>query len=347
MRRARGYLWTIVLVGLVTAVGLPLRGHLADPDLVMLYLVAIAASAARFGRGPSVVASASSVLAFNFFFVRPFHTVAIADEHYVLTFAMMFAVGLATSALVLRVRRGQIEELRSALLSTLSHDLRTPLAAITGAGTTLREGLDALTPGQRTELLDTICQEADRLERLVGNLLEMTRLESGALVVKREWVPLEEMVGSALTRLETRLGGRTVTTDLPEALALVSVDPVLFEQLIVNLVENAAKHTPPGSPIAIAARAVAGGVDIEVCDRGPGLPAGGETRLFEKFFRGPHAGVEGAGLGLAICRGIARAHGGWIVAENRPGGGAVFRVHLPASGAAPVVPPSDAGESAP
>jgi two-component system sensor histidine kinase KdpD len=340
MRRARGYLWTIVLVGLVTAVGLPLRAHLADTDVVMLYMVAICAAAARFGRGASVLASAASVMAFNFFFVAPYHTLRIAHERYMLTFVMMFAVGLLTSALLIRVRQGQHEELRSALLSTVSHDLRTPLAAITGAGTTLREGWDALTTDQRREMLDTICQEAERLERLVGNLLDMTRLEAGAVEVKREWVPLEEMVGSALSRLEARLAGREITTDLPEALPLVPVDPVLFEQLFVNLLENAAKHTPRDTPIEVRARAVVGGVEIEVADRGPGLPDGGDSKVFEKFFRGPHTSVEGAGLGLAICRGIARAHGGTVVAENRPAGGSLFRVHLPISGAPPRIPVS-------
>jgi two-component system, OmpR family, sensor histidine kinase KdpD len=338
MRGARGYLWTIVFVGLVTAVGLPLRGHLADADVVMLYMVAICTAAARFGRGPAVLASAASVLAFNFFFVPPYHTFRSTDEHFLLTFAMMFAAGLLTSALLHRVRQGQREELRSALLSTVSHDLRTPLAAITGAGTTLKEGWEALTPPQRSEMLDTICQEAERLERLVSNLLDMTRLEAGALSVKREWVPLEEMVGSALARLESRLAGRTITTDLPESLPLVSVDAVLFEQLFVNLLDNAAKHTPRDTPIEVRARSSADGVEIEVADRGPGLPAGGETRLFDKFFRGPHTSVEGAGLGLAICRGIAHTHGGTVTAENRPGGGSLFRVQLPLSGPPPSVP---------
>ena len=184
MRVLRGYLFSIALVALVTALGLPLRGYLADPDVVMLYLVAIAVAATLFGRGPAVLASAGSVLAWDFFFVVPFHTFAIADPHYLLTFAMMFAVGLITSGLVRRVRRGQIEALRSALLSTVSHDLRTPLAAITLAATALADEGGGLTAAQRAELLAAICEEANRLERLVANLLDMTRLESGALTIR-------------------------------------------------------------------------------------------------------------------------------------------------------------------
>jgi K+-sensing histidine kinase KdpD len=339
MRRGRSYLWTIALIALVTVIGLPLRGYLADPDLVMLYLVAIGAAAARFGRRPSVVASALSVLAYDFFYVVPFHTFRIADQHYVLTFAMMFAVGLITSGIALRVRRGEVEAMRSALLSAVSHDLRTPLAAITGAATALRDASADLTPAQRDELTSAICEEAERMERLVGNLLDMTRVEAGALRVARDWVPLEEVVGSALARLERPLAGREVVTALPPTLPLVSVDPVLFEQVFVNLIENATKYTPPGTPIEVSARVAHGAVEVDVADRGPGLPAGAE-RLFEKFARGPHGGVPGAGLGLAICRGIVAAHDGTLTGEARDGGGARFRIRLPLAGG-PAAPPGE------
>jgi K+-sensing histidine kinase KdpD len=340
---------TTAFVAVVTAAGLPLRGHLADPDLVMLYMLAIGASAVLFGRGPSIAGSALSVLAYDFFFVPPTHTFAIADEHYVLTFAMMFVVGLLTSGLTLRVRRGHVEAMRSALLSSVSHDLRTPLATITGAATTLRDEAGALDVSQRSELLDAICEEAERMERLVGNLLDMTRVQSGALQIKREWVPIEEVVGSALTRLEGQLGGRSVVTALPADLPLASVDPVLLEQVFVNLFENAAKHTPPGTPIEVGASAGASGgeVIIEVADRGPGLPPGSEDRLFEKFFRGPRVPTGGAGLGLAICHGMMRAHGGTITAANREGGGAVFRLRLPIAAGAPRMPFPDKLPGAP
>jgi K+-sensing histidine kinase KdpD len=330
---------TIAFVAAVTAVGLPLRRNLAGPDLVMLYMLAIGASAVLFGRGPSIAGSALSVLAYDFFFVPPTHTFAIADQHYVLTFAMMFVVGLLTSGLTLRVRRGQVEAMRSALLSSVSHDLRTPLATITGAATTLRDEAGALADGQRSDLLDAICQEAERMERLVGNLLDMTRVQSGALQLKREWLPLEELVGSALTRLERQLGGRPVLTALSADLPLASVDPVLLEQVFVNLFENAAKHTPAGTSIEVSARASSGEMIIEVADRGPGLPPGSEERLFEKFFRGPRVPpTGGAGLGLAICDGVMRAHGGTIAAQNRSGGGALFRMRLPIPAGAPPMP---------
>jgi K+-sensing histidine kinase KdpD len=338
-RRPWRYGIAVLLVAVITALGRLAGSHVGEADLVMLYLLAVVIAGARFGRGPSLVAATLSVLAFDFFFIPPTFTFLVSEKRYVLTFAIMLAVSLVTSGLSLRVTT---EERRSSLLSALSHDLRTPLAAITGAATTWRDESAAIDGAQRREMLDTICEEADRLERLVRNLLDMTRLESGVLVVKRQWLPLEEIVGSALTRLESQLEGRPVRTDLPDDLPLVSVDAVLLEQVFVNLLENAAKYTPAGSSVEIVARANAEGrsVVIEVCDRGPGIASGDESRLFEKFFRGrtPLPGSTGAGLGLAICHGVISAHGGTIAAANRQGGGAVFRMTLPIVGTPPPTP---------
>ncbi len=236
--------------------------------------------------------------------------------------------------------RAKTEELRSGLLSAVSHDLRTPLAAITGAGTMLREDA-ALDPALRRDLVETVCEEAERLERLVSNLLDMTRLDSGTVEPKREWVPLVEVIGGALTRLERRLAGRKVTTAIPEDVPLLSIDPVLVEQLFLNLLENAAKYTPPGSDIDVRAAREGGTLVVDVADRGPGLPAGDEERVFERFHRGEHAGVRGVGLGLPIARAIAQAHGGRLAAANRPGGGAVFRLTLPL----PAEPPPHSAEA--
>jgi two-component system sensor histidine kinase KdpD len=505
--QVRGYAWTAVLAAVTTGLGLLVHEWFAAPDLVMLFLLFVGITAALFGRGPSILASALSVLAYNFFFVEPHHTFQVHDQRNLLTFAMMFIVGLATSALTTRIRRqaaearareertaalydlsrdlgsaldkkqvadvatrhaadfcggtarvflpdasgmiattaetcpdapsdgyeasavrwafehtrpaglgthtvpearvvcvplrsglgrenlgvlslapqgaaplsveqrhfveafarqvalaferarladaakaaalrAKTEEMRSSLLSAVSHDLRTPLGAITGAATTLRDDAGTMEPRERAELLETICEEADRLERLVRNLLDMTRLESGTLEVKREWVPLEEIVGAALNRLEAQLAGRPIRTKLSPELPLVSADPVLLEQVFINLLENARKHTPSGTPIEIGARAGSSMTIIDVADRGPGLPQGSESRVFERFFRAGSTRVPGAGLGLAICRGIVEAHGGTITAENRDGGGALFRMVLPRVGEAPAVPP-DSGLDGP
>ncbi|MBI2893000.1 MAG: sensor histidine kinase KdpD [Deltaproteobacteria bacterium] len=235
--------------------------------------------------------------------------------------------------------RAEREELRNALLSSVSHDLRTPLASITGAATALIDGDPPR--AAREDLLETIHEEADRLNRLVGNLLDMTRLESGGFRLRKEWVPIEEVVGCALNRLERALSGRRVELDLPADLPLVALDPVLVEQVFINLLENAAKYTRPETPIEIGARAARETVVIEVADRGPGLAAGAEERVFEKFFRACSA-PAGSGLGLTICRGILQAHGGQITAENRPGGGALFRITLPVGGSPPALAPESA-----
>lgn len=233
--------------------------------------------------------------------------------------------------------RAKTEEMRSSLLSAVSHDLRTPLGSITGAGTSLRDDA-ALSDGQRRELVELICDEAARLARLVTNLLDMTRLESGALQLKRDWAPLDESISSALTRLEDRLGERAVAVKLAPQLPLILADPVLLEQLFVNLLENAAKYTPAGTPIEITARRDGDNVVVELLDDGPGLPPGSEEKVFDKFYRGPQTGDSGAGLGLPICRGIVEAHGGTIAAERRSEGGARFRIMLPIGGEPPPVP---------
>jgi len=261
--------------------------------------------------------------------------------HLLEIFASQTAVAIERIQAALAVRDAQLqvetERMRSALLSAVSHDLRTPLAAITGAASSLRSQRHRMDEATQQELLDSIEQEANRLDRLVNNVLEMTRLESGAVSVKREWHSLEEIVGAALTRLDHVLEGRPITTELPPGL-MVSADDVLLEQVIWNILENAAKYTPAGSPIKLAAHAQNGGVTIEITDSGPGFAPGEVERIWEKFYRGRREGTRGAGLGLAVCRSIVVAHGGRIEAENQPQGGALIRIWLPAAGKPPEVP---------
>ena len=261
------------------------------------------------------------------------HMLDVENRSFLDAFVRQAAISIERARLTEEAKasalRARTEEMRSSLLSAVSHDLRTPLAAITGAGTTLRDDSGKLGPEQQAELFDTICTEAERMERLVANTLDMVRLESGGFAPKREWIPLEEIVGSALARLDAKLGEREVKLDLPENLPLVSVDPVLFEQVFVNLIENAVKYSGSESPIEVRARREDGTVVIEVADRGPGLPPGDETRVFEKFYRGPRVRSGGVGLGLPICLGIVQAHGGSLLAANRDGGGAVFTICMP------------------
>jgi two-component system, OmpR family, sensor histidine kinase KdpD len=257
-------------------------------------------------------------------------------------FASQTALAVERAALAEEARaaweRVEAEFLRNTLLSGVSHELRTPLAGITGSASALIDsGLD-LTPEARGELLDTILAEAEQMERLINNLLDMTRLEAGGLSLKKDWQPLGEVVGSALRALDRRLHGREVKINLPADLPLVNIDAVAIEQVLANLLDNAVEHTPPNSAIEISARLTQQDVIVEVADRGPGLPAGTERRVFDKFFRaGKGESRRGIGLGLAISRGIVEAHGGKISAENRQGGGAVFRFTLPRTAQPPAV----------
>ena len=238
--------------------------------------------------------------------------------------------------------RAETERLRNSLLSSVSHDLRTPLASITGAASTLLENEAHLDADTRRDLLESLHEEADRLNRLVQNLLEMTRLESGALQLHTEWHLVEEVVGAALGRFGKALARRAVTTRVPPDLPLVPMDDVLIEQVLINLLDNVLKYTPAESPIEVSAEDGGGAVLIEVADRGPGLRAGEERRIFEKFHRAEAAPTQrGAGLGLAICRGIVNAHGGRIWAENRPGGGVSVRFTLPVKEAPPILSEHD------
>ncbi|MBI5268071.1 MAG: DUF4118 domain-containing protein [Burkholderiales bacterium] len=236
------------------------------------------------------------------------------------------------------------ERLRNSLLSAISHDLRTPLAALVGLTDTLRLTPPALPPTHE-DVAGAIRESALRMNAMVANLLDMARLEAGAVSLRREWLPVEEVVGSALAACAPALRGRPVQVRLPDDLPLVHLDAALFERVLVNLLENAAKYTPAGSAIEIGARAASDSVTLLLDDHGPGLPAGREEAVFEKFERGrKESATPGVGLGLAIARAIVQAHGGRIHAANRSGpagvDGARFTIELPRG-----EPPADDGST--
>jgi DNA-binding response OmpR family regulator len=465
------YLAATAIVGVTLGIAMLLRELFQLPDLEMLFLLAVMAVAGLFGQRPAVLAAALGVACYDFFFVPPFHTFSVEDRRYLLTFGMMFAVGLVMSELATRLRRqerlasgreertaalyaltrelasaeqpqdiaasaarhvansfrarvvvlapaldgvltplaaagsdaaleasdlavakwtfehGQLaglgtdtlpgskavamplqagssllgvlvlvpteqgalradqrdlldvfsrqvavslerarlseeaktaalrartEEMRSSLLSAVSHDLRTPLASITGAATVLRDEPD-LERETKSELVESIVDQAERMERLVGNLLDMTRLESAGITLRKDWVPLDEIIGSALTRLETRLGDRAVNVDIAPDVPLVFVDPVLLGQLFLNLLENAIKYTPPSTAIGIRAVRVGEQVTIDVYDHGPGAPCG----------------RRGGGLRQVLPRAAPRRAGGRAGSGDLPRGRQRARRHHP------------------
>jgi two-component system sensor histidine kinase KdpD len=492
------YLAGILMTAAATLVCLPLRGPLELSNIVMVYLLGVAAVAVYLGRGPSILASLLSVAAFDFFFVPPFHTFAVADAQYVVTFAVMLVVGVLISELAARVRlqariagyreerasalyemtrelaateklenivrsavkhlskvfasqvvvllpdsggrvryprsestfgslhgadlsvsqwvydhgkpaglgtdtlagsdtlfvplvtpnktlgvlallprnprrvfvpeqrrlldtfsgqiavaieraqmaeaargaelRAETEGVRNALLSAISHELRTPLATIVGASSSLAEPPAGMSEAARRELARSVADEARRMGEVMAKVLDLARLQAGATRVQPGWHPIEEVIGAALARLAPKLTAHHVTTRLPAKNRLARIDDVLVEQVLVNLLENAAKYTAAGTRITIAAEFSRDDLVITVIDDGPGLPPGQEKKIFDKFHRGaPETAPGGAGLGLAICKAIVEAHGGSISAENIPAGGAMFQFTIPQDTEPPAV----------
>jgi two-component system sensor histidine kinase KdpD len=232
----------------------------------------------------------------------------------------------------------EAERLRNSLLSAISHDLRTPLATIIGSASTLAEDTGLLQPRDRLDLSRAIVDEAERMSNLVNNILDMARLDAGALDLNKQWHPLEEIIGTALTILHKQLQGRPVKVKLPPGIPMLFADAVMIEQVLINLLENALRYTTAGSALEITVESGARIVSICVADQGPGIPPGMEERLFEKFYQARHETAQsGVGLGLAICRAIIEVHGGKIYARNRAAGGAEFIFELPADQPPPEV----------
>jgi len=338
---------SIVVVGTCTVVALLLRNRLETATFAMLYLLGVVVVAMRLRRSAAILNALLSVTAFHYFCVPFRDSFVLENSNYVLTLIAMLVVALVISTLTFKIRAqaaqvlsSQIavesERTRNSLLSAVSHDIKTPLSSIYGAATSLLEEEDRLDKSERHELAQSIADETERLNQVVTNLLEMTRLEEG-LDIKRDWQPLEEIIVSALTNTKKLLGSRMVATNIPSDLPLIYADGVLLEQLFINLLENAAKYTPPESRIGISAVPHGQKLLVFLHDNGPGFPPGQERRVFEKFFRGKTDGIRGAGLGLAICRAIVERHQGVISASNSSTGGARITIELPMEGAPPPV----------
>lgn len=232
----------------------------------------------------------------------------------------------ATEAEVLR----RSDKLKNALLNAVSHDLRTPLSSIVASAGTLRLADVEWSDDERRDFAGAIEQEAERLNRIVGNLLDLSRIQGGALAPTRDWHDPALLLRGAIERLRPFVAGHRLIVDIPPELPAVLLDPVEIDQVVANLVENAAKYSPPGETIRVAAAIDGHELRVVVEDQGPGLPAGDMARLFEPFYRAPATqGVRGSGLGLAVARGLVAAHGGRIWAENRANGGARFSFTVP------------------
>ena len=239
------------------------------------------------------------------------------------------------------------ERLRTALFNSISHELRTPLASITGAVTSLLEGDDIFTADSRRSLLQNMKKSAHRMNRLVSNLLDMARIESGMMRPNKQWCDTEDIIGVALRRVEENLGEHSINVEIMDTLPLIQADYSLLEQVLANLLDNAIKYSPPDGVITVSAQKKGNEVLISVSDEGAGIPEKERHKVFDKFFRREFCpDSKGTGLGLSICRGIVEAHKGNIWVEGRPGGGSIFILSLPLSAQQPkVVTPTKGGST--
>ena len=370
MPSARSIGAAIACVVVVTVVvgAIESRAHIAG--IAMLYLVAVLASAAFAGRGAAVIAAVASFLTYNWFFVEPLHTFQVGDPEEWLALVLFLVTAAITGQLAAQLRdrareaaareretrhlyeererlRQQAtdaevlrraDELKTALLGAVSHDLRTPLSSIIASAGSLQQRDVEWTASERDGFIADIEGEARRLERIVANLLDLSRMESGTLRPERGWYDLAALIDDVLGRLRTQTAGHRVHVDVPDDLPPVPVDYVEIDQVLSNLVENAAQHTPPGTNVWLGARATADELRVTVSDDGPGIAEDMRARLFDAFVRGgDRRGTRGAGLGLAIARGLVEAHGGRITADARPGGGAIIAFTLPLRAPAPAV----------
>ncbi len=340
-RESAGYWSAAGAVLLCTLIGSAMTPRFDIVNIAMVYLLAVVIVALRFSRGAAIFSAAGSVAAFDFMFVPPEGAFTIHDAQYLLTFAIMLVVALVISNLMARSSRenaertalaveAETERVRSTLLASISHDLRTPLAVMAGASSSLAERGDLMTTEERSALARSIYGQARDMSEQVDKVLQMTRFEMGAIALSRDWSSVSEIVGSVLARLKARLSSHQLVVDIAPDLPLVRVDATLIEQVLVNLLENAARHTPANTLVHVRGLLKDAQVVVSVEDFGPGLEDRDIERVFDKFYRRAEEGpVAGVGLGLAICRAIVSLHGGRIWAEQIPGGGTAFRFAIP------------------
>lgn len=262
------------------------------------------------------------------------HGLTVEQHQLLWAFASQAALALERARLADQARKAEMaqvaEHLQAALLSSISHNLRTPLASIAATLSSLQEPQVHFDETTQQELIATAWQEANHLNQLLGNLLDMSRLESGVIRVQPEPCDVQDLIGVALSEVRDRLGGHNIETHVPEELTLIPMDFVLMVQVVVNLLDNAIKYSPPGSSITLSALRADEHMEISVTDQGPGIPPQEQTRIFDKFYRGGQRdGVGGTGLGLSIVKGIVDAHEGDISMHSVVGEGTTFTVRLP------------------
>jgi K+-sensing histidine kinase KdpD len=353
----------IPLAGIAVVIAvLRAAGGVANATTVALVLLLwVVISSTRYGPRVGAVAAIVAVLAFNFFFLPPLHTFALQDPLNWIALCAFLVVALVTGELSDRVRRRAEEaetsqreidrlykelkaafdraaqaealrrsdQLKSALLDAVTHDLRTPLTSIKASTTALLDATSTLGGAARRELLEVVNEETDRLDRIIGALVSLAKVEAGALGLQPRWCALDDVLQSAIARVRHDSG--RIVTAVDAQLPSIRADGRALEEVFTQLLQNALRYSPLGSPVTVRATCANGAVDVRVEDEGPGIAAADRERIFEKFHRGDRETGGWLGLGLAIARGIVDAHGGTITATDRADGrhGAAFVVRVP------------------
>lgn len=350
-------LLSFICAHIFTCLGMLLGHGIHSSVYVMCYLLGVLYVSIRSSRRTALLASLLSVLIYDFFHVTPFYNLVPSDRQYYVVVIFMFVVAVTVNELAYRARfneyqanklrrEAQSEKLKNTLLRSVSHDLKSPLTSIMGAATLLSNEDHSdkpLSDALKRELAQSIAFESARLNRIVSNLLDMTRLESGGVVLHRDWYHLDELLANAIASIETRYGDQEIEVEFKEPMPLLYVDPLLIEQLLTNVLDNCVKYAP-GRTYSVRAKAEGGDLYVSIHNQGSSLEGLDSERLFEKFYRGggtESSAIPGAGLGLAICQSVVALHEGDIHFENeneKEGGDGVtltFRLPLPAE--APVI----------
>jgi two-component system sensor histidine kinase KdpD len=377
--------WAVTLAGVAVATAglLPVRDKITTATAALVLVVPVALGVAVGGLPAVPLGVVAGFLTFDFVFIPPYYTFYVTAWEDWVSLVVYACVGCTIGVVVARLRRAQreaearraeaqvlsaereglieetsrvrlleeVDRLRAALMGSVSHDLRTPLASIKASISDLADPTLQLSDEDRATLLRTTEEETDRLTRLVTNLLDMSRIQAGALVPHRSATPLDELIAAVATRLAPMFAEHRLAIDVADGLPLVDVDYLLMEQVLSNLLENAARYTPAGTVVTVRAEAVgfpsAGGpgeVEAAVIDHGPGVAEEERDRIFDEFYR-PRVegrGPVGTGMGLAIVKGIVEAHGGRIRLEPTPGGGATFAFRIPVAPETPLPDDADA-----
>jgi two-component system sensor histidine kinase KdpD len=331
-------------LGLIAVIALPsyfLSDLIGYRVVALLLLLAVSVLAMVLEIIPVLITAVVSALVWNFFFIPPVFTLHIGETQDALMALMYIVVALINVVLTTKIRRFEKDlrdkqerentiKLYNTLLNSLSHELRTPIATVIGAADTIREHEQKLSNEQRRELISEIGIAGVRLNRQVENLLNMSRLDSGTLMIKRDWCDVNELIFAVIAGNRAYAAHHHIVFQPNDKLPLFNLDRGLLEQVIQNILYNAVQHTPPGTTITIQAAQDQNACVLDIADNGPGFPEKEIAHVFEKFYRLRHSVTGGTGLGLSIAKGYANAHGGDITLSNNPAGGAHFRIRIPA-----------------